>query len=134
MGQREKHATSDLQRASFNPATPTAARKLESSGHQQQLVRLYQKSDSESGGKDRVATDRSSGKFKSFEQNENSHFKSSPHLIRVCYQVVSPTQQTKCYPVGGIQGGEADGEGAGLQHMRVISPGRRGTGCSTLQR
>lgn len=95
MGQREKHATSDLQRTSFNPATPTAAGKLDSSGRQQQpLVRLYQKSDSESGGKDHVATDRSSGKFNSGEQNENSHFKSSPHLIRFCYQVVSPTQQT----------------------------------------
>lgn len=133
--EREKRATSDLQRTIFNPATLTTAGKLDSSGRQkQQLVRLYQKSDFESGGKDHVATDRSSGKFKSVEQNENSHFKSSPHSIRVCYQVVSPTQQAKSNPVGRNQGGEEDGEGAGLQHMKVISPGRRGTGCSTLQR
>lgn len=80
---------------SFKLATPSAAGKLYSSGHQQQqLVRLYQKSDSESGGKDQVATDRSSGKFKSVEQNENSHFKSSPHLIRVTRWSVQHSKQS----------------------------------------
>lgn len=48
VGQREKRATSDLQRTIFNPVTPTTAGKLDSSEHQQQqLVRLYQKSDFE---------------------------------------------------------------------------------------